>query len=210
MQQKSFHLTLLATGAVALGLAGAAHASTNLVQNPNFDLDSPAQQTAPVDWTLTKAASGSDFFVGPGPGFGAFSSPNSANFGAVGNSDDELSQVLATTPGVLYEVSFELAHAESDAQNDFSATFGGTTYYFIVNQPEFGYQQVSFFAPATSSLTTLAFFGREVPSWYDLDNVSVTTSTLPVPEPASWAIMMLGFGLTGAVLRRRARKPAIA
>jgi hypothetical protein len=30
-------------------------------------------------------------------------------------------------------------------------------------------------------------------------------STLAVPEPAAWALMILGFGLTGAALRRRSR-----
>lgn len=31
-----------------------------------------------------------------------------------------------------------------------------------------------------------------------------------IPEPASWALMTLGFGLTGLALRRRGRAPAIA
>ncbi|MGL6043058.1 MAG: PEPxxWA-CTERM sorting domain-containing protein, partial [Sandaracinobacteroides sp.] len=31
-----------------------------------------------------------------------------------------------------------------------------------------------------------------------------------VPEPASWALMIAGFGLTGAMLRRRAGRRAEA
>jgi hypothetical protein len=31
----------------------------------------------------------------------------------------------------------------------------------------------------------------------------ITTSGSAVPEPASWAMLITGFGLTGAVLRRR-------
>jgi hypothetical protein len=34
-----------------------------------------------------------------------------------------------------------------------------------------------------------------------LDNVSLSTGG--VPEPASWALMLIGFGAMGAVLRRR-------
>ena len=34
-----------------------------------------------------------------------------------------------------------------------------------------------------------------------IDNVSLATAT--VPEPASWALMIAGFGLTGATMRRR-------
>ena len=31
-----------------------------------------------------------------------------------------------------------------------------------------------------------------------------------VPEPASWALMILGFGFAGTMLRRRQRRPAHA
>ena len=33
--------------------------------------------------------------------------------------------------------------------------------------------------------------------------VFLTQTTASVPEPASWALLIVGFGLTGAVLRRR-------
>ena len=36
-----------------------------------------------------------------------------------------------------------------------------------------------------------------------LDNVLVQSTPFGVPEPASWALMILGFGLTGSALRRR-------
>lgn len=39
---------------------------------------------------------------------------------------------------------------------------------------------------------------------FELDNVTVGTVTM-VPEPASWAMLIAGFGLTGAVMRRRRR-----
>jgi hypothetical protein len=172
-------------------------ARANLVANPNFDL-SPLG----VDWTFTPAPSGSDFFYGAGPTFGAFSPPNSANFGAVGAFDDEISQVLATTPGASYTISFELAHDSTNAENDFSVTFGGTTVFSIVNTAEFGYTLETVTGVATSSSTTLAFFGREVPAWYDLDNVSV----VPTPEPPTWSMMLVGFaGLGFAGYRRRMR-----
>jgi hypothetical protein len=107
--------------AAIMTLAGQASAGVNIVANPNFDLNTPPGGTAPLDWTLNNASSGSDFFVGPGPTFGPFSAPNSANFGAVGSEDDILSQVLFTVPGEKYTVSFELAHDSTNAANDFSA-----------------------------------------------------------------------------------------
>jgi hypothetical protein len=45
------------------------------------------------------------------------------------------------------------------------------------------------------------------------DNFTVNGNVMTaggVPEPASWALMMLGFGGVGAILRRRARTAAIA
>ena len=38
---------------------------------------------------------------------------------------------------------------------------------------------------------------------------AIGTPTPPVPEPATWAMMLIGFGATGYAIRRR-RKPAIA
>jgi hypothetical protein len=97
---------------------------------------------------------------------------------AIGSSyastyDDELSQVLATTVGQTYTLSFELAHTETDRENDFSVQFGGITVFSLVNAAAFGYTLETLTVTATSSSTTLAFFGREVPAWYDLDDVSV-------------------------------------
>jgi hypothetical protein len=181
--------TVLAVGAM-LSLVGTARA--NLVANPGFDLDSPGSQTAPLDWSLTPATAGADFFVGPGPVYGAFSSPNSANFGATSTFDDELSQVLATTAGQAYSISFELAHTDTDTANDFSVQFGGTTIFSLLNAPAFGYTLETFTATATSSSTTLAFFGRENPSWYDLDNVSVGAVSA-TPLPATWTMLIAGF-----------------
>ncbi|HEU4969975.1 PEPxxWA-CTERM sorting domain-containing protein [Sphingomonas sp.] len=48
--------------------------------------------------------------------------------------------------------------------------------------------------------------------WHQVDNIVVTSaSAAPVPEPASWALMIGGFALAGAELRRSSRKsPAVA
>lgn len=36
-----------------------------------------------------------------------------------------------------------------------------------------------------------------------LDNILVQSTPMGVPEPTSWALMILGFGLAGGALRRR-------
>ena len=58
---------------------------------------------------------------------------------------------------------------------------------------------------ATSSSTTLSFASATGTAFGPaLDNVSVAA----VPEPASWALMLVGFGGLGAVLRRQRRAVA--
>jgi hypothetical protein len=38
-----------------------------------------------------------------------------------------------------------------------------------------------------------------------LDNILVQSTPMGVPEPASWALMILGFGLAGVTVRGRRR-----
>jgi hypothetical protein len=49
-------------------------------------------------------------------------------------------------------------------------------------------------------------FGNSV----DFRNLSFDSQAMTVPEPATWAMMLLGFGLAGAGLRRRAGSRAAA
>ena len=53
-----------------------------------------------------------------------------------------------------------------------------------------------------AQVDNLGFFNQGV------DNVSILTNA--VPEPASWALMIAGFGLVGGAMRRRSTKVAFA
>jgi PEP-CTERM motif len=188
-------LVVLAVGLIATPLAQA----QNIVLNPAFDLNTPPPGTAPMDWTLNNAASGSDFFVGPMPTFGALSPPNSANFGAVGNLDDVLFQVLTTTAGRSYTLDFWLSHDSTNSSNDFSAWWDGTPLLSLVNTASFNWTEYTYTVVGTGS-DTLTFSGREVPAWYGVDNVSVTPT---VPEPGTLILMGSGLlGLAGVVRRK--------
>jgi hypothetical protein len=82
--------------------------------------------------------------------------------------------------------------------------FGGATVYSITDGDAGDYQVFSFTQAATSAATTLTIFGSDSPAFIDLDDVSVVEAVSSgAPEPASWALMILGFGLAGGALRRR-------
>lgn len=182
-------LTALFLGLIALTLPLRA----DIVLNGNFDANSPGWNTAPLDWTLTPASSGSDFAVVFNPAIGVISAPNSANFGAIGSLDDTISQVLPTVAGESYILDFFLAHDATDNQNDFHAIWNGTPVLNLVNASSFPYTEFTFDVVATGSSTTLAFAGREVPAWFSLDNVSVNpdpANDSTIPEPAS--VVLLG------------------
>jgi hypothetical protein len=54
-------------------------------------------------------------------------------------------------------------------------------------------------------LNTLQFVVHDtgVPMAFRTDNMSLTANLSAVPEPATWAMMIIGFGLVGSTVRRR-------
>jgi hypothetical protein len=148
--------------------------SSNLVTNGGFELlDSTGNAQ---DWTFTPAASGSDFFVGSTPDFGPHTGNEAANFGSVSTNFDSISQTLATVPGASYTLSYWLSHDSSNQANEFQASWGGNVVQDLLNANYFGWTQYSFTVTATSSSTALTFSGYEIPAWYGLDDVSVTSN----------------------------------
>lgn len=132
--------------------------------------------------------------------------------------DDFLYQSLTTVVGQSYHYSFFLAGATSDATADsaFLAEIGGATVAFFSNTGTFGYTETAGDFVATSTSTDIYFEAYNSLGLYLLDDVSVTGPRASgcdlrigcgggggVPEPATWALMLLGFGGVGALLRNR-------
>lgn len=188
-------------------LVPAAEADANLISNGDFEANIPPGGAAPSGWILNSAPIGTLFYVGAGPTFAAHSGTNSANFGSVGEYDDNLSQSFWTDAGQSYTVDFFLAHDSANTENDFHAIWNGTSIFDLVNANEFAFTEFRFNVVATGSYTTLAFYIREVPGWYNLDDVNVSANA-PASAPATLApepgyALALGVGLTSLLGARR-------
>ena len=206
-----------ALASVAVFAAPVAASAAELVVNGGFETGSFS------GWTHTSNA---DDFVDAAPS-GTFV-PNgtaalgtyTAFLGATG-AGDTLSQVLNTVAGDTYAVSFQLAtqgNGDFGPANSFLATIGGLTILKANNAVPsvygsgqsafsvFSYYPYTF--TATGSSTLLQFTYNNQPGYFDLDNVSVNGTPGvsvggAVPEPATWALMLVGFGMVGAGMRQR-------
>jgi MYXO-CTERM domain-containing protein len=203
---QKFSLTFAA--AALLAAAGTQAHAANIVLNGGFETGDF------TDWTVGNASGDDPWrvatagFVGNDPFDGTYF----ASTGCVGSTcitgapsqQASLSQNLATTVGDTYTLDFWFGSAGNPME--LQALFGGTVVEDLLNIGRTPYTEYTISGlVATSPTTQLEFLGRQDPAWDELDDVSVTDTTVAgAPEPASW---MLGFGgvLALAGLRRRAR-----
>lgn len=115
-----------------------------------------------------------------------------------------ISQNIATQAGQSYSFSFDVYNtATSNAI--FEAWFGGTKIYSFSNTVH-NWTHVAFDDLVATGLSTQIKFGaRNDPSFTRLDNVTLTAA---VPEPETYALMLAGLGLMGAIARRRNKRQA--
>ncbi len=139
------------------------------------------------------------------------------------NFHGAVSQVInGLTVGQTYNLTFDWAGAAwattpGNTTHKFDVTFGGltqSTNTVALGEKGFsGWQKGAMSFTATSASQTLSFLAQGTPNGLPptllLDNVSLTAA---VPEPATWAMMLVGFAMVGATARYRRRntKAAIA
>jgi len=189
--------------AAALTAAGGAQAATNLVQNGGFEQADPSPWVA-ANWVLTEGRT--------------HSGERAMSTGCVGancvDPDAEgaasLSQVIGgLTVGQVYTLSFFFTPSSGESgtttPNALRVFWGDDLVTDLMNVPDVGYGLYSFDITATAAAQTLHFLGRNDPANQFLDDVSLVAreAASAAPEPASWALMLLGFGGMGAALRRR-------
>ena len=177
----------IAVAALVLAMPAGA---TQLIANGDFETGDFSGWTrfGALGFTSVNVASAHD------GEFGASFSPNQSG---------GLSQTFATLPGYSYTISLWLAHTTAAATpiNSIFVDFGGVNIAGFSGYGALPYTRLSFTRVATASSTTLMLSFRDArPTVFRLDDVSVTGT---VPEPETWALMIGGFGIAGAALRRR-------
>lgn len=226
---------LVAVGALSMAWAVQASAA-DLITNGSFETNGPAANNAGqysagstqiTGWTVinndgsTTNNGRNVLWIGTGA-YGLYT-PFGTDFLDLTGTTDQMpfsgvSQTLTTTAGQSYALTFYLGAQGTSGQFggpiSAMASAGSTSDTFTydgasgtdVNGTLWTPETLNFTAPSTS--TVISIVGNTGSQFIGLDNVSVDATAGVIPEPASWALMLVGFGGLGAALRSR-RKPVL-
>ena len=210
----------LAAAALA-ALAGAAPASASILTNASFEApggDSVRNQLVGASdipgWTYDVGAGSFDVYESDDQdGLTAADGNHYVSFGHDGFVGGSLSQSFKTVAGGSYTLSYSVAEQQGDDPSQvFRATItDGTSTYSVDNSALtlsfLAGTPISFTAAGTSA--TLTFLDATPVGGGGGSNLALDAAAISgpeaggVPEPASWALMLTGFGAMGAVIRRR-------
>jgi len=181
---------MLCVAIATLFATAAANAGPNLITNGGFETGSFAP------WI----SGGNNFFDGVDTsGFFSHSGVAAGFFGAVG-SPSTLSQSFIS-PGGGIQISFWLSNLDSfGGPSSFEALLNGNPLLpASINPGPFDYTKYTFDVVTPAGANNLTFRFRNDPSFFLLDDVSVTA----LPEPASMAIFGGLIAIGSMVARRR-------
>lgn len=145
--------------------------------------------------------------------------------GVVGRGKGVKSDAIDTVAGTTYRVGFDVGAFFVGGQGSYgdvtldllvdNTLVGSFTNILGLSAPGSDWQRFTYDFVASGPSVRLTFLtSTALSSSYlgaGLDNVAferVSTPPPSVPEPGAWALMILGFGLTGAGLRRARLAPA--
>lgn len=175
-------------------------ASAQSLTNPGFETGDF------TGWSTQAASTGSSFGVDSvSPHSGTFA----ASFGATNDRSDRIFQSFASTPGLVYTLSYYLRDTDPTAPGHkafgviFSGPLAGTS-ETVQGNVGGDYNQRTLTLLAADSTLTVTFLGYHATGRYYLDDVSLSAQEAPpIPEPGTMAA--LGLGALG-ILRRKTRK----
>ncbi|AEJ00168.1 PEP motif putative anchor domain protein [Nitrosomonas sp. Is79A3] len=170
------------------------------VFSDNFDADTLAtnQTTFNGGWVVS---GGTVDLIG-NPAFYDFLPGNGRYVDLDGSSSQagEFHKDLSLTGGLQYILAFDLAGSQRGSVENVNVNFGSAVDNLTVNSGDGFSNHTLLFSPSTTGIYSLIFQnagGDNVGAL--LDNVSVSA----VPEPETYAMLLVGLGLLGFMARRR-------
>lgn len=146
-------------------------------------------------------------------GLAAADGSHYVSFGHNGTNGGSVSQTIATVAGHAYRLSLWTAEQQGDDPTQLfnvllKTTLGGTYSFTIGNLTSTFTETTQDFFPDSATTITISDAtpaGGGAGANLALDRVSVTDLSPggTVPEPASWALFVAGFGVVGAMARQR-------
>lgn len=201
--------SLILAGAAALSFASAAQAAVTITATPGTD---PYSGPVPTyDFETPAPVTGGLVRTGSESGVSAQPYGSTGNFWTVGPDDGTPGTLDLSSFGDIFNLSFIWGSVDDynllevlDGGGNVIATFDG----FDVALPPNG-DQVD---PSKNPLVHLFFDGGDESlvaglrlsssqNAFEVDNFAIN----PVPEPGTWAMMLLGFGAVGGAMRLRRR-----
>ena len=173
----------------ALAVAAPANAAVELITNGGFETGDFTGWTLSSNNNATAVNSGNPFE-------GLFDARLRTNNSGIRT----ISQSVATNAGYSYQLTYALRNSGNPNPVDsFDVVTGATTVSFG-DRAQFGYTQFTQnFIGQAGSTNVLFSYLHPTDGSFQLDDVSVQV----VPEPASWAMLLVGFALVGVAARRR-------
>lgn len=202
------NLLLAATGLLAF--SGSANASIMLSTTPGTN---PYSGPTPPTYTFeaaTPQVTGGLITTGNSPGVRAQPYGSTGNYWTVGPSDGTPGVLNLSSFGDIGSISFIWGSVDTyntlevlNAANAVIGTFTGANVSALANGNQTD--------PFTNPLVTLTFSGADITAVnslrlsstqnaFETDNFTIRA---PVPEPSTWAMMLVGFGAIGFGMRRR-------
>ena len=187
----------------AVALLGATGAQAVEIFADDFDAAVEGLSIVPTGWTVTDGTVdvvGTVFPLCEGSGLCVDLDGSSGNAGVLSRNFD-------LQGGVLYTVSFDLAGSQRGSVDDVEVRFGSallniddiasaapnTTYTLDFTPPVDGSYALSFANAGGDNLGAI------------LDNVAINGAVQVIPEPETYALMLLGLGAVASAARRRRR-----
>jgi hypothetical protein len=194
-------VSTLAAAALLAGAAGVASANAGTVFSDNFNsYDGQLNWVPPVNWTVS---SGSVDLIGETPSGTSFDFfPGNGGFVDLDGSTSQAGTLstLTTFAAGTYTLSFDLGGNDRGDSDKTTVVSLGDFSQTITLPSSSALQTYSYTFTTTGGALSFADLGGGNQNIGNvLDNVSLSA----VPEPATWAAMLLGFGGVGVAMRRR-------